>query len=1334
MTNDRWQRIEEIYHRALEMPNAAREAFLEEVGGTDPGLRDEVQSLLDQLPGDSDFLEVPALETAARALGSLVGPIKPPEIPGYRIVRELGEGGMGIVYLAEQETPLRRLVALKLVRPGMDSAYVLSRFDVERQALASMDHPGIAAVYDAGTTPDGRPYFAMEFVDGLPIIDYADGKRLTTSQRLELLLRVCDAVQHAHQKGVIHRDLKPSNILVTEHDGDVLPKVIDFGTAKAIGESARGGLTLTSRGIVLGTVEYMSPEQASFSKDLDTTSDVYSLGVVLYELLVGVLPFERPRPGPAGYDDLRRLIRESDPQRPSTRLSTEAEPIQRAVVARQTDPRRLARTLKGDLDWITLKALEKDGKRRYPTVAAFAADIQRFLAHQPVDARPPSATYRFQRFTRRHRGAVAAAAAIVLTVVAGLVTTTMQYVRAEQAREEADRQRTRADAERAAAELAAREAVDQRNTAVAATTEAERQRSLAVAEASAADDARKESEYREYVATIGAADGDLRSGFWKLARERLLRVPERLRNWEWRHLFLKSDTSLATLTPPSPCGGTVLSDDAISVAADGRRIQFRRCAFLDSWNPAPYEHSTFVAPGRVLAVTLRDSLLVPRRTAASQWEVLEVDVGATSPTGPRFGPLDALPQCAAASADGNRIAVGVQPKRRNSPADPLEDLFELWDRKTGRRIARMTPPAPANSSRNSPYNCFVAFSPDSTRLATSGASVHVWEASSGTALTADDGPARAVSQPVAFSPDSRRLAIGRSDGAVDVLQLDGSGAIDSFDSRRLNRGLPSDERRLDRFRSTAIYSIAFSHDGRRIITGTDRQIGIWEVSQHALSAVLQGHDTYVTGVASLEDGRFASADAAGTVKVWPAGNAEATTVYRGTFESIARFTSSRRGGVIGIALRDGGIQAWRLPDWNRTVLWPGTGKPATRELAISPDGHELLVAYPGPLTTLRTFSLPAGETRSRNLHDPVEPGCVPPGQSADNRFTNALLVSPDGDAIAFGQGTCVVVRDVRSNKTLGVLPEQAQAMAFRSDGMLVVATRRPGTAGRASETATARIWDWRRNRNRSVVTLAGAPAGAIWKIAVSPDDRLIAFHHERILSQRDARYLSATVRIWDGMLTKELGTLPVPPDTVSVAFSADGRRIATTDDGASVRVWDVDRLQLLLVLTDDVRHPGGLAFSADGWLVASREDGGLTGWAITSQRCTACAASKPTRSPPLPPKGLKVQLRQEWTHTLTGTRLYHFGIVNVNDFYYPDWFNTALALPPCGAEQSSRLSINVYDDRGRFLESRCGVSVERLVDFNLQVRGEPPAGIYVELEDRLTKRSYRSDLFPLKER
>jgi len=454
----RQKRIKELFQAAAQCAPEERSAYLGEQCGGDAALRSAVESLLAAGEDAGGFLEGPPL-LSAESLGSqgaggaqvsdpigtkLTFPSTTPAqvIDRYRLLEKVGEGGMGEVWLAEQQEPVRRRVALKVIKAGMDTAQVIARFEVERQALALMDHPAIARVFDAGATSAGRPYFVMEHVAGLPITRHCDQQRLGIAARLELFVQVCEGVQHAHQKAVLHRDLKPSNVLVASHDGRATPKIIDFGVAKAMAQPLTGRTLHTGLGMLIGTPGYMSPEQADLvSQDVDTRTDVYSLGVMLYELLVGVLPFDPQRLRKAGWEGLGRLLREQEPATPSKRLtSLPAAASAESSNHRQAEVSALRRQLSGDLDWITMKTIEPDRERRYGSPAELAEEIRRHLRDEPVQARPPNVTYRMGKFVRRHRLGVAVASVLTLALGAGLIGTTSGLIRARRAETEARRE------------------------------------------------------------------------------------------------------------------------------------------------------------------------------------------------------------------------------------------------------------------------------------------------------------------------------------------------------------------------------------------------------------------------------------------------------------------------------------------------------------------------------------------------------------------------------------------------------------------------------------------------------------------------------------------------------------------------------------------------------------------------------------------------------------------------------------------------------------------------------------------------------------------------------
>ena len=524
------ERVEELFCAAVETGPNERKDYLDRACAGDAALRSAVEEMLsDNLVADQFFQNSPgeSLSQIANTPGfrKNAGLASPDETIGkqiglFKILQQIGEGGCGVVYMAEQEKPVRRRVAIKVIKLGMDTKSVIARFDAERQALAMMDHPNIARVLDAGATETGRPYFVMELVRGTKITEFCDENNFNTRQRLELFIDICQAIQHAHQKSVVHRDIKPSNILVTMRDGKPVPKVIDFGIAKATGGERLTDLTVfTAYEQFVGTPAYMSPEQAQRSElDVDTRSDIYSLGVLLYELLTGKTPFDQKELLSSGFDEMRRTLMEQEPHRPSTKLDGfRIEELTRTALHRQVEPPKLKLLLKGDLDWIVMKALEKDRNRRYQTANGLGLDVLRYLQNEPVFARPPGRLYRFQKLVRRNQATFAAIGAVTLALIAGFGTSTWLFFREKEARHEVELSRNNEVSLRREAETQAKIAqaaifISRNKLAEADTLISDVDLPVAHPSLEAADVFRK------------LADWNVTRGQWKPAGDRLLKL------------------------------------------------------------------------------------------------------------------------------------------------------------------------------------------------------------------------------------------------------------------------------------------------------------------------------------------------------------------------------------------------------------------------------------------------------------------------------------------------------------------------------------------------------------------------------------------------------------------------------------------------------------------------------------------------------------------------------------------------------------------------------------------------------------------------------------------
>ena len=1206
MNPERWPEVERLYEQVIALPIDQRARFLETSSNGDEELRREVGSLLSLESASADFLEQPALRAAATTLSHALPHLKLPEVPGYHIVRELGEGGMGVVYLAEQRTPLKRIVALKLIRPGMDSRHVLARFERERQALARMDHPNIAAVFDAGSTADGRPYFVMEFVNGVAITEYCDSRQLSIHARLSLFIQVCHAVQHAHQKGVIHRDLKPSNVLVIDQDGRPVPKVIDFGTAKSADPMGEA-ITLTTDGLVFGTVEYMSPEQAAFSSDIDTTTDVYSLGVLLYELLVGCTPFNRHEIEAKGLEAILKAIRDSDPPRPSS-LVTRDRDFVASVAARSTDVGALTKQLAGDLDWIVLKALEKDRRRRYQTAASLGADVQRFQDSKPIEARPPSVPYRVRKFTRRYRGAVAATVALLWTMTLGLVTSTNLYWKAERNLKDAEAQRILAESRGAAAEAATRSAIAQKAEADRFRDEAERQSRAAITYANTLSAANSALINAAFVSSIVAADTDVRFGRLGSARNRLLAIPARDRNWEWHYLFNQTDDSVfktVSKTPlciPGVRAGMVPGEtsQALSFDAVGQSVVFRRCGEVEAWSESGARVAAFRAPPpgslpqitTALAVEPTSKMMVVANTVGTGTRPWSVRVF-TPQTGSvvELGRFDAMPACADITRDGNRVALGFQTPL-SSPSDrSLTHSFGVWTA-SGDRISRYEPPAVERGGLGFAISCEVKFNPDGRLVASSGGTVDVWNAGSGAEYLRDSGRAGAQSQPVVFSESGDKLAIGRANGSLDVFQV----ANLNEAPLKLNPRRPEEPEEAAAGtrpiaalpRSSTIFALAFSPDGLTLASGAGKSVTVWDLTQRT-NRIQSGHEDEIIGVAISADGKTVySVDAGGNLRGWPVKPSPATNRSPLTFATSNPIIVSDSGAVVVGSGPDGELSLLHLPGLQKRELRRGSGKfSLSSAVAVSGDGTRIYVEEPDSsgglqvlMLTTDNASIATQELSFGNLN------CETTPQRYDS--VGNLALSPDSRYLAASKNNCIAVFDARTLERIANIKtpslSRVTRLMFRRDGVVIAATKELEFERKSIVLA----WDWKKKALASVYPRTASESVVIGLIQSAGGQRIgmliFTFGHPTILS------------VWDGALRNELGRVEVG-ETASVALSPDGTRaVSVSPEDPDVHLWDIVRFSHVLTLPDTDEHRSGVSFTRSGLIIAGRSDGRITIW------------------------------------------------------------------------------------------------------------------------------------------
>ena len=1114
--------------RRIDRPDARR-LYLDHACGADAGLRGRVEALLRAFDEGQSFLERPAVpppapgpETASlepgadTPTGAYAGshPESGAVIAGrFRLLEVIGEGGMGTVWRAEQTEPVRREVALKVIKAGMDSRQVLARFEAERQALALMDHPHIAKVYDAGVTAEGRPYFVMELVRGVPITQFCDDHRLPPQDRLALFVPVCQAIQHAHQKGVIHRDIKPSNVLVALYDGDPVPKVIDFGIAKAAGQPLTAKTLATGLGAVVGTPEYMSPEQADLNNpDIDTRSDIYSLGVLLYELLTGSTPLTRQRVKDAALLEVLRVIREEDPPKPSTRLSDSKARLPSISTQRHMEPAKLTRLVRGELDWIVMKCLEKDRSRRYESANACAADILRYLNDEAVQACPPSAGYRFRKFARRNRRAVATAVVAALAVVlgvAGLATSTVLISR---------QQRATADA--------------------------------LEAETWAKNDLRREA----YFHRIALAHRELATDNLGSALMLLDECPEDLRGWEWNYLTRlgrfeplvirdEAEVNSIAFSPDGARLATALGNGSLRVR-DSRTGRVIRT--LENAHAGFASTVAFHPGGRHLASLGADKrvrvwdLTTGRAVFDDRCDAVHL-----------FGTAYAV----AFSPDGHQLATGS------------DGTVKVWDWAASRplRILAGHEPHPVNVAYHSRLN--VAFSRDGRRLASGNwqGSVKLWDAEAG------GGPLGTFSETphpisaLAFGCDGR-LAIASFDRRVDVWDtvsgallrtLRQSGLVQcvafSPDDGRLASGGedkvvhlwdPATGREVLGLRGHTGYCgcVAFSPDGHRLASASnDRTVRVWDATplmgQDGRDApAFTGHDNEVWTLAVSPDGRHVVSAGFGTpAKVWDARTRQVTAEFTGHRQVEFCAAWHPDGRRIASAGMDREPLRFAVQVWDARTGQPAFAIAAGQEVftaAFSPDGRYLVTG--GADRAVRVWDARTGAgVGLLGTHGGAVRGVV--FSPSGGRLAS---VSSDGQVRLWDATRLAEAQDPRH--TLPVrIHGPCMNIAFSPDG------RRLATGGEAS---TIRIWD--AETGRPTQTLEGH-RGDVYAVAFSPGEgRWVAAGGE-----------DSTVKVWDTRSGTPARSFRGHTGLVtSVAFSPDGKFLVSASRDRTVKLWDVTQL------------------------------------------------------------------------------------------------------------------------------------------------------------------------------
>jgi WD40 repeat protein/serine/threonine protein kinase len=1193
-------RVREILEKASELPASERAAYLDAACEGSPEMRAEIDSLLDALLEADEFLVRPTMTGArspvhaeADSIGSSIGP--------YRLVEKIGEGGMGIVYLAEQDHPVQRRVALKIIKPGMDSNAIVARFEAERQALALMDHSNIARVYDAGATENGRPYFVMEFIQGAAVTTYCDENRLPPEQRLELFITICQAVQHAHQKGIIHRDLKPSNVLITKEDGRAVVKVIDFGVAKAVSLPQPEISTLTQFGTLVGTFEYMSPEQAGGDPEqTDTRTDIYAMGVILYELLTGATPLDRRQFQRAGYEQMMRTIRDVEPPRPSDRLSRAGEDVAGTSALRRMDPRKLVKLLSGDLDLIVMKCLEKDRERRYESVGRLGQDIARFLNDEPVEAKPPSKFYLLSKFARRHKTSIAVSAAVLLVVLISFVTTLSIFW------------------------ILKNEAARQRDSAIRATAAAQsanHAESLAmdqaIASRNASETSRVQAEYESYCASIYAASAAVQSGNLADAEEFLKIDPPALRNWEWNYLHAVANPQKLTLQFESIDGSLYHKDRSeLSVTFGDRSVHFfdirtgRELRAISNLGPRGL---------RPFAISPDEQRLIAER---------------------RDGSICVL------GRDGEELASIPLASQRHTyvystrfTRDHLKFITSCRDDKSVRIRETATCRELLRLQGHSGLVVLTALSADESKLLTSSneGTAQVWEMSTGKLLSTYHAPGGGWAMS-AISADGKKVLTVSTD-------MSRQGVI--WDAETGNELLSITEG----IHTNANMGVNFSPDGNMVAISGGRFANVFDAHTGHLITMLQGHHGRVPGVEFIGDGSELLTGANdNSIRIWdlhprlrplvigdpqhPIVNARFTTdaalittdlpdhtvgvCNAATGEHLATLDANAPDGdvenfsvnsatgadnqCIAVPARDGSIGVFN-PSTGR--LLKRLGKPGPQSSAglavVTHDGKRVITQSVDGL--LHLWDLFTGEVTTFGAPSTLS------SQVIVNPQDNRVITSPgNGDAKLW---------DLPSGRLIGTLSGHSKAFFLSDDGRNISTPQQIQTSqgskdcvfshdGKSIATSSglaAVIYDAATGHERYRLPIGHA---VIHSVAFSPDDaRLVVSCQDDTAEIWDLRTLHKVRMLWGHQ-----GCV------VSACYSPDGSRILTASVDATARIWDSKSGRALLVLQGHSAALVNAEFSGDGVEIVTLSEDGIA--RIWNSMTNEAIAAKMNRSPARP--------------------------------------------------------------------------------------------------------------------